>query len=234
VLSVFASSSFPGEDDGFSSPVPSLAQIAFVLIVEDHPLVADSLVSCVHACDARLETVVAASLCAAVDILARRPLPLLVLTDLTLIDTKGSDAVRYLRAAAPQSPLMVFTALDDPALRREAMELGAIAYLVKSTSTQALRDEIRAVIGERSTEGRSSPPHRNALGCLLTQKQLVVLEELAAGRTNKEIAVRMNISDQTVASHMKEILGRLAVKNRTEAVIRYFRMVGKTHDSIGR
>lgn len=206
----------------------------FVLIVEDHPLVADSLVACIRDCDAELKVDTAESLGAALRILARRPAPLLIITDLTLTDTQGTDAVRGLRAAAPQSPLLVFTAQDDPRLRGEAKELGAMGYLIKSVSTQTLRDEIRAVIGTCSTGNRAAPARADELVRLLTAKQRAVLEELAAGRSNKEIAARLNICDETVGSHMKEILSRLAVKNRTEAVVRYLQMIAPPHERRGR
>jgi DNA-binding NarL/FixJ family response regulator len=202
----------------------------YALIVEDHPLVADSLVACVRDCDAGLEVDTAETLRAALGILALRPAPLLIVTDLTLPDTKGTEAIRRLREAAPQSSLLVFTALDDPMLRSEAKELGAMSYLIKSTSIQTLRDAIRAVIGGRPAENYVAPARSGTLSRLLTRKQLAVLEELAAGRSNKEIAVRMNISDETVGSHMKEILGRLRVKNRTEAVVLYLEMTNQPHD----
>jgi DNA-binding NarL/FixJ family response regulator len=204
-------------------------QIPFALIVEDHPLVAESLVSCVHDCNPGLEVVTAESLRAALDILAFRPAPLLIVTDLTLTDAKGTEAVRQLRAVATQSALLVFTAQDDPLLRREAIDLGAIGYLIKSTSIQILRDNVRAIICGRPWREPEQVPSIT-LSRLLTSKQLVVLEQLAAGRSNKEIAVRMGISDQTVGSHMKEILSRLSVKNRTEAVVRYFQMVAQQRD----
>lgn len=206
----------------------------FVLIVEDHPLVADSLVACIRDCDAGLKVAMAESLGAALRILARRPAPLLIVTDLTLTDTQGTDAVRGLRAAAPQSQLLVFTAQDDPRLRDEAKELGAMGYLIKSASIQTLRDEIRAVIGARPTGSRVVPPRTGELSRLLTAKQRAVLEELAAGRSNRQIAARLKISDETVGSHMKEIFSRLAVKNRTEAVVRYFQMMAPPHDRRGR
>lgn len=193
----------------------------FVLIVEDHPLVADSLLACVRDCDPGLEVETAESLRAALRILTQRPAPLLIVTDLTLTDTQGTEAVRGLRNAAPQSPLLVFTAQADPLLRSEARELGAIGYLIKNTSIQILRDAIRAVIGRHRSKQRVVQERTGTLSSLLTPKQLLVLEELAAGRSNKEIAVRLCISDETVNSHMKEILGRLAVRNRTEAVVRY-------------
>ena len=196
----------------------------FVLIVEDHPLVADSLLACVRDCDAGLEVETAESLRAGLRILAQRPAPLLIVTDLTLTDTQGTEAVRSLRAAAPQSPLLVFTAQADPLLRSEAQELGAIGYLIKNTSIQILRDAIRAVIGGHRSKRRVAQERTGTLSRLLTPKQLLVLEELAAGRSNKEIAARLAISDETVNSHMKEILGRLAVRNRTEAVVRYLQI----------
>lgn len=202
----------------------------FALIVEDHPLVADSLVACMRDCNAELEVENAESLRVALRILALRPAPLLIVTDLTLPDTAGTEAVRCLREAAPRSPLLVFTALDDPILRREAKELGATDYLIKNTSIQTLQDAIRAVVGGSPSENQAAPERRGTLSRLLTPKQNSVLEELAAGRSNKEIAERMNISDKTVGTHMKEIFGRLGVRNRTEAVVRYIEISNQPHD----
>jgi len=202
---------------------------SFVLIVEDHPLVADSLRACVRDCDAGLRTDIAESLGMALRILARRPAPLLIISDLTLPDSNGIEAVRRLREAAPQSPVLVFTALDDPVLRREAKDLGAIGYLIKNTASKTLRDEIRALIGAHPSENCVASERTDLASRVLTPRQLGVLEELAAGRSNKEIAVRMNISDETVGSHMKEILGRLGARNRTEAVVRYFQMSNEAH-----
>jgi len=202
----------------------------FALIVEDHPLVADSLVACVRDCDPGLEVATAESLRAALHILARRPSPLLIVTDLTLTDTRGTEAVGRLRQAAPETPILVFTALDDPALRSEARELGAIGYLIKSTSIQTLRDEIRAVIGKHPARQHVAAAGAGKPSRLLTRKQVAVIEELMAGRSNKQIAVRLNLSDETVGSHMKEILSRLGARNRTEAVVRYLQEINAPHD----
>lgn len=205
-------------------------QAPFALIVEDHPLVADSLVACVRDSDAELKVITAESLRAALRIVERRPAPVLIITDLTLTDVQGTQVVRFLREAAPTSPLLVFTALDDPTLRSEARALGATGYLIKSASTQILREEIRSLIGGRSTKQVTGKALPDKLNRLLTPKQRAVLEELAAGRSNRQIAARMNISDETVGSHMKEILSRLAVRNRTEAVVRYLQLIAPTHD----
>lgn len=204
-------------------------RVRFVLIVEDHPLVADSLVACVRDYDTLIEVNVAESLQTALRVLALRPVPLLIVTDLVLTDTSGTESVKRLREAAPRSPLLVVTALDDPALREQATKLGAIGYIVKSTSIQVLREEIRKALGERPAGGEVAPGRIRALDRLMTPKQILVLEELAAGRSNKEIALRMSIADETVGSHMKEILGRLGVRNRTEAVVRYLQLLNQ-HD----
>lgn len=201
----------------------------FALIVEDHPLVADSLVACVRHCGPALEVATAESLRAALHILARRPAPLLIVTDLTLTDTQGTEAVGRLRQAAPETPILVFTALDDPALRSEAKELGAIGYLIKSTSIQTLRDEICAVIAGRPGRQPAPAVRPGKPSRLLTPKQVAVIDELIAGRSNKQIAVRLNLSEETVGSHMKEVLSRLGARNRTEAVVRYLEMLNPPH-----
>lgn len=201
--------------------MPENRRTTFVLIVEDHPLVADSLAACVRACDAEAEVTTVESLRAALESLSWRPAPALIITDLTLTDSNGIETLRQLRAAAPTSSLLVFTALDDTALADQALALGAIGYLVKSSSTDALRQAIQSVIGRAEVRPALVSARDHELEGLLTQKQIAVLEELAAGRSNKEIALRLGISDQTVGSHMKEILGRFGVRNRTEAVVRY-------------
>lgn len=198
----------------------------FILIVEDHPLVADSLQACVHACDAALNVCIAETLGAALLILENQPSPVLITTDLTLPDAQGIESVRRLRKAAPTSPLLVFTALDNTSLRREAKELGVIDYFLKSVSSSTFRSKISSILGERVSPSSSSPtsdyPTPTTCAILhLTAKQKTVMQELVAGRSNREIATRMNISTDTVSSHLKEIFNRLSVRNRTEAVVRY-------------
>lgn len=202
----------------------------FALILEDHPLVAASLAACVRECDSELKVDIAESLAAALRILARRPAPLLIVTDLTLTDAQGTQAVRRMRVLAPQCPMLVFTALDDSKLRSEAKALGATAYLIKSTSIRLLRDEIRAVIGGRQVSREVAPERADKASRVLTRKQVSVLEELVAGRSNKEIAARLGISDDTVGSHLKEIFNRLGARNRTEAVVRYLEMVSRAEN----
>ena len=209
--------------------MPKNRATQYVLVVEDHPLVADSLAACVHDCVASLEIFVAESLDAALKAVALRGEPLLILSDLSLTDTSGIEVVRRLRTAAPGSVLLVVTALDDQALKRQVMESGAVGYIVKSTGIQTVRGHIATALRGRFVEVAAAPRGATDLDKLLTRAQIAVLVELASGRSNKEIAARLNISDETVGSHMKAILGRLAVRNRTEAVVRYLQLTSRPY-----
>jgi DNA-binding NarL/FixJ family response regulator len=196
----------------------------YVLIVEDHPLVADSLAACIRACDPGLHVQTAESLHRALATLAILPDPVLILTDLTLTDANGMEAVRRLRRAAAQSKLLVCTALDETKLRDEAAALGVSGYLIKNAAIQTLREEICRAVGSPNSSGsqRSASPTQSKP--TLTTRQVAILEELSSGRSNKEIALRMNITPDTVGSHMKEILTRLSARNRTEAVAYYLQL----------
>ncbi len=207
--------------------------IPYALVVEDHPLIADSLEACIRDCAPEMDVETAESLRGALEILGLRPAPMLIVTDLTLTDTDGLTSVRRLRDTAPGSPLIVFTALDTPALRKEATALGAARYIVKSASKGTLRDEMRAILGACPDTPDSPQSPAETVRGLLSPKQIAVLEELAAGRSNKEIAARLDISYETVGSHMKEILGRLSARNRTEAVVRYLKILHPGRDRQG-
>jgi DNA-binding NarL/FixJ family response regulator len=204
----------------------------FVLVVEDHPLIAESLVICIKEGHPNLLVEATHSLRAAGSRLENRPTPILIVTDLTLVDANGIDAVRALRAAAPRTPLLVFTAIDDPALRDLAIDLGVAGYLLKSTATATLCAEMSRLIGKHSSAVHSTTSAGSSAEIVireLTKKQTEILIELVAGRSNKEIATRLGISDQTVSSHMKEVLSRLGVRNRTQAVSRYYQLRSQTH-----
>lgn len=204
-------------------------QNAYVMIVEDHPLVAESLAACVRACQADLDILIFESLLRALDTLSKWPAPQLILTDLTLTDADGMESVRQLRKAAPHTKLLVCTALDTPALREEAQALGATGYLIKNTATSVLREEISRAIGAPPLTMNIQRPRMQKINRLLTARQISILEELSSGRSNKEIAARLDIALDTVGSHMKEIFVRLGARNRTEAVAHYLQLKSHPH-----
>lgn len=213
--------------------MPPDADLPYALVVEDHPLVADSLVAYIQNVHPDLTVKTVESIHAALAILGRQPSPLLIISDLTLTDAKDTEAITALRAAAPHSSLLVVTALDDRLLREKATELGVAGYFLKRTGTDALREAIRSVIDRAPAVSPPAKPSTKLASPVLTVKQCAVLDELVAGRSNREIAARLHITIDTVGSHMKDIFGRLGVKNRTEAVVRYLQ-TQRSHDDARR
>ena len=215
--------------EGFSAP--------YALVAEDHPLVADSLAGSLRACSPHLSVRTAASLAAALAEIAKYGAPALLVTDLNFADAGGSEVLQRLRASAPESRVLVVTATDCPILRQESASLGVTGYILKTASTKLIRDHfLRALTGLNGVSTPQpanpreavipNPANDNQLAGLLTSRQLDVMHELAAGRSNKEIASRLHLGGDTVRAHMKEILARLEARNRTAAVVRYFALGG--------
>ena len=173
---------------------------------------------------AAMQIHVVESLGAAARLIEQRSAPVLILTDLSLTDANGTEVILRLRELAPQSPLLVVTALDDPALRDQAEKSGAIGYILKSSAIPALRHQIGVALQGHLPRRRVKVPDTGSLERMLTPAQIAVLAELASGRSNKEISASLKIGEETVSSHVKEILARLAVRNRTQAVVRYMQL----------
>ena len=157
--------------------------------------------------------------------LYRQHQPDVVLMDLRLPDLGGVEAIIALRQEFPAARVIVLTTFDLDEDIFRATQSGAQSYLLKDTPEEELIATIRAVHG-----GKEALPPRMAERLAarrqrpdLSQRELEVLQQLARGRTNKEIAARLFISEDTVKSHVKGVFSKLKVKDRTEAVITAFR-----------
>lgn len=147
--------------------------------------------------------------------------PDVVLMDLRLPDLGGVEVIIALRKEFPAARVIVLTTFDMDEDIFRATESGAESYLLKDTPEDELIATIRAVhsgkgklperVAERLTARRQRPD--------LSQRELEVLQELVKGRTNKEIAAFLFISEDTVKTHVKGLFSKLDVKDRTEAVI---------------
>jgi DNA-binding NarL/FixJ family response regulator len=151
----------------------------------------------------------------------RRYKPDVVLMDLRLPDLGGVEAIIALRKEFPDARVIVLTTFDLDEDIFRATQSGAQSYLLKDTPEDELIATIRAVNG-----GKEALPQRVAERVAarrrrpdLSQRELDVLHQLAKGRTNKEIAAHLFISEDTVKSHIKSLFSKLEVKDRTEAVI---------------
>ena len=155
-------------------------------------------------------------------------LPLLarVEADVVLLDVQlpGLDGLGCLEAVArhhPQVKVAMLSAVEDPQVIESAFRRGARAYILKSVNPFDLPATIRQIVDESvihralaAPDGSASPKRVTGL----SEKETAVLAELANGYTNKQIAARLWLSEQTVKFHLRNIYRKLGIKSRTEAL----------------
>jgi DNA-binding NarL/FixJ family response regulator len=151
---------------------------------------------------------------------ARRQ-PNVVLLDVRLPDIDGLEVLEQLRERYPQVRVLMLSAIDDPAVAREALRRGATAYLDKQTDPARLAAAIRRA----SAGGGSAPTRRGAPRGAdndLTNREREILSRVAEGRKNGEIAQELFLTEQTIKYHLTNVYRKLGVDGRTGAVRFWF------------
>ena len=153
--------------------------------------------------------------------------PDVVLMDLMMIGMNGAEATRAIRKKYPKIQVLILTSFFENDLVQQAMQAGAIGYLLKGISIDELADAIRAAAMGRSL---LNPEIVQALLQLnkpssqsmyeLSKRQQEVLALLALGLSNEAIAQRMKLSPSTIRHHVTQVLNKLGVTNRTAAATR--------------
>jgi two-component system NarL family response regulator len=152
--------------------------------------------------------------------LYRQHQPDVMLIDLKMPEMGGVEAIRTIRAEFPAAKIIVVSTYQGDEDIYRALEAGAVTYLLKDT----LADKMIGVIRDVAKGGRPIPPEvaERLTGRMfqpaLTNRETEVLQLIARGMRNKEIAAELNISDETAQGHVKNILAKLSVHDRTEAV----------------
>lgn len=201
------------------------------LIVEDHPLFHEALESAICVANPEAEILQATSIDEALATLSSTHQVDLVLLDLSLPGTTGLSGVIQVRNSFPKIPIVVVSGYEDPQIIGSVLSLGVSGYIPKSTSKRELADSIREVLRgsiylpksyrdvARTRHARTG--NRELLSRLrnLTPQQLRVLDMLRGGLQNKQIAHQLNICETTVKVHVSEILRKLNVLSRTNAII---------------
>jgi len=200
-------------------------QIFEVLIVEDHPMMASSITSYLQTMHANVRVVVVRSMAQARKRFTKRDRPVLIIADLNLPDSCGLETIKELRRVAPDEPIMVFSMNDDPDTERAALALGAQSFVSKSSLPEhfisRIKQHLAGVTEQLISETGAPAKSNNHPVTTLTPRQKIVLAELASGYSNREMAQRLKISEETIHSHLSEIFQRLGVQNRTQASIQY-------------
>jgi NarL family two-component system response regulator LiaR len=195
-----------------------------VLVVDDHAMVRRGLATFLKVVD-DLELVgEAASGQAAVQLCAELQ-PDVVLMDMVMPDMDGATATRLIRERSRSIHVLALTSFKEELLIQSALQAGAIGYLLKDVSADELARAIRDAHAGRTTlspeaaqalvHAASRPP---APGLDLTGREREVLTLMIEGLNNTQIAGRLIVSPSTVKSHVSNILSKLGVSSRTEAV----------------
>ena len=154
--------------------------------------------------------------------------PDVVLMDLVMPTMDGVDATARIKQHQPDTHVIVLTSFLDDERVVPAIKAGATSYLLKDV---AASDLARAIRGARAGQAQLHPevarrlmqqvttPHKTEAGAQLTEREREVLRLLAEGRSNKEIARTLVVSERTVKGHVSNILGKLGLQDRTQAAL---------------
>jgi len=148
-----------------------------------------------------------------------------ILMDMVMPDMNGAEATRAIREKFPEVQVLALTSFKEEALVKSALEAGAIGYLLKDVSADELVTAIRAAHAGRATlspEAAQVLVHSANLppvpGNDLTERERAVLALMVEGLNNTQIASKLVVSPSTIKSHVSNILSKLGVTSRTEAV----------------
>ncbi|TKY80620.1 nitrate/nitrite response regulator protein NarP [Pectobacterium polonicum] len=202
-----------------------------VLIVDDHPLMRRGIRQLL-ATDAIFNVIGEASNGMEALSLANRDSPDIILLDLNMKGLSGLDTLHALRRDGICARVIVLTVSDAPSDIYALMDAGADGYLLKDSAPEHLLDSIRSS-DAFSEQVRNVLRHRIVIKetpspfTVLTERELDVLQEVASGLSNKQIASVLYISEETVKVHIRNMLRKLNVRSRVAATVLYLETRGQ-------
>ncbi|MBK6791117.1 MAG: response regulator transcription factor [Anaerolineales bacterium] len=194
------------------------------MLVDDHAMVRKGLVTFLKIFDGLLLVGEAENGAAAIK-LCGEVKPDVILMDMVLPDMDGAETTRQIRRQFQHVQVIVLTSFKEGGLIKKALEAGAIGYLLKDVSADELARAIRSAHAGRAilspeaaqslVETANLPP---VPGLDLTEREREVLALMTEGLSNIQIATRLGVSSSTIKSHVSNVLSKLGVASRTEAV----------------
>jgi two-component system response regulator NreC len=195
-----------------------------IVIADDHTVVRQGLRLLIDA-DPSLQVVAEAGTVADAERLTRAHRPTVLVLDLNMHGESGLEAIPRLRADAPDTAIVVLTMQDDPGFARQALQSGALGFVLKEAADEELLEAIQlAATGETYLNPRLGarlavqPPSPAGPPDDLTERELDVLRLIALGYTNGEIAEQLYLSTRTVETHRAHIQRKLGRNTRAELV----------------
>jgi len=190
-----------------------------VLAVDDHSIVRDGIARLVGT-QADMELIAEASDGADAIEEFRKHRPDVTLMDLQMPNMSGIDAISAIRNEFPDARIIVLTTYAGDVQVMRALKAGAQGYLLKALLRKELLETIRAVHkGEKRLSAEvAAQVAKHALDSALTPREISVLKLIAGGNANKEIAVMLNLTEESVKGYVKSILLKLGANDRTHAV----------------
>lgn len=214
---------------------PSMEPAYKILIADDHPLFREAISSVIASGFEGSEIIETDDLDSALEITRENDDLDLILLDLNMPGMHGLNGLISLRNEAPTIPVVIVSAEEDKQVVLQAITYGACGFITKSSPRSQMTEAIQQILngnvylpsdiirtGKESSSRRSrhddnpiSPELLNSL----TRRQLLVLERMSKGESNKQIAYNLNIAETTVKAHVSAILRKLGVHNRVQAIL---------------
>ena len=228
------------DEDG-STPETQAATVAEpmesaykILIADDHPLFREAISNVIAAGFGGSEILETEDLDTALELTREHDDLDLILLDLNMPGMHGLNGLISLRNEAPTIPVVIVSAEEDKQVVLQAITYGAVGFITKSSPREQMTDAITQILNgnvylpsdiirtgketqrrHRHEDNPISPELLNSL----TRRQLLVLERMAKGESNKQIAYNLNIAETTVKAHVSAILRKLGVHNRVQAIL---------------
>ena len=200
-----------------------------VVLADDHPVVRQGLGALINSLDG-FEVVGQAADGEAAVRETQLTRPDVVIMDISMPGLSGIEATQRIRTAVPSTAVLVLTMHDDDDTVFAAMQAGASGYLLKGAEQQEIADALRAVVAGQAIFGPgvaqrvlgyfSAAPRSAPAFPELTDREREILDLIARGASNGQIATRLVLAPKTVSNHISSIFAKLAVAGRSEAIVR--------------